>query len=133
VLQLPSELTFLGMDQKAPVQGLDGVPLPSGDVERPGEVQIQKARPPAVSRDRFLAENDALVPLPIEGEKKPAIREVRGVAASALDEPRQRLFGGSKRAPAIIAHRLLEENLALDRVHDHLIFGDEIRLRGEVP
>jgi hypothetical protein len=122
MLQLPAELRLLGMNQKSPVQGLDGISLPSGDVERPGEVQIQKARPPAVSRDRFLAESDAPLPLPIEGEKKPAIREVSGIAASALDEPGQGSFRVSKRATAIIAHRLLEENLVLVRVHGASIF-----------
>jgi hypothetical protein len=73
VLQLPAELAFVGVDQEAAVQGLDGIAFPARDIERPSEVQIQEACPPAVSKHGLLAERDTAFSLPGESEKKPAV------------------------------------------------------------
>jgi hypothetical protein len=125
VLELPAELPLLGMDQEAAVQGRDGVALPAGGVERSGEVEVEKARAAPVPDHGFLAEGDAPVTFPGESEEESAIGKVGRVAASAFHQPAQRSFGGAERAAAIVAHRLLEENFALDRFHETGFLGTE--------
>jgi hypothetical protein len=122
VLKRVPEQAVFGMDQKAPAQGLDGVPFPSRDVERSREVQVEEARPATIANDRSFAEGDAAISLSGESEQQPAIREVSGVLTSRAHEPGERLARGAERSATVVAHGLLEENLVLDHVHGDLDF-----------